>query len=116
MASPVIEQIDGMIVTKSLSDDQLQARLPFALGDLRRTLRRHRIARAWLFGSRSRGDHRPNSDVDLLYEPEGRELELLEYGALLNALDALTSLPVDAARNINPRAKKYVADDLVRIL
>ena len=34
-------------------------------------------ARVWIFGSRARGDHRPFSDIDILFElPPGKTLEL----------------------------------------
>lgn len=35
---------------------------------LRRAARRCKLRRIWLFGSRARGDARPDSDVDILYQ------------------------------------------------
>lgn len=35
---------------------------------------RHPITEVWLYGSRARGTHRPDSDVDLAVVTKGREL------------------------------------------
>ena len=108
--------VDGMTVTRHLSDAELQLNLPLDLDLLRETLRSHRIERAWLFGSRSRGDHRAESDVDLLYRPAGEQLQLREYGRLVNALQDACPVAVDLADEIVDRMKPYIEADLVRIL
>jgi predicted nucleotidyltransferase len=49
----------------------------------------------WLFGSRARGDHRANSDFDLLVAlPDGREDEAYSYEAVARPLVA-SGLPYD---------------------
>lgn len=110
------DHVDGMIVTRRLSDMDLQKNLPLNLELLREVLRSHRVGRAWLFGSRSRGDHRADSDVDLLYEPAGEKLQLLEYGRLVSALGDTCPVPIDLADAIVDRMKPHIADDLVRVL
>jgi predicted nucleotidyltransferase len=110
------EHVDGMAVTRRLADEELQANLPMDLEQLRDVLRRNRVNRAWLFGSRSRGDHRIDSDIDLLYEPKGDKLQLREYGRLVNALDDVSPVPVDLADEIVDRIKPYIENDLVRVL
>ena len=57
--------------------------------------RRHRIARLELFGSRARGDARPDSDVDLLVTFEEGYVPGLEFFGLGNELEALFGRPVD---------------------
>jgi predicted nucleotidyltransferase len=104
-----------MDVIRAMSDDELGQVLPMPLEKLRAVLRKNRIARAWLFGSRSRGDHRADSDVDILYQPE-YELGLLEYGRLLIDLDDLSPVRVDVAAHIVDRIKPYISGDLVRVL
>lgn len=111
----VLEHVDGMDVIRAMSDDELGQVLPMPLEKLRAVLRKNRIARAWLFGSRSRGDHRPDSDVDILYQPED-ELGLLEYGRLLIDLDDISPVPVDVAEHIVDRIKPHISRDLVRVL
>jgi uncharacterized protein len=52
-----------------------------ALGDLKRRLERHfgdRLAGVYLYGSRARGDHRPDSDVDIAVAFNGAVGDLLE--------------------------------------
>lgn len=61
---------------------------------LKAELARHGIARAWLFGSRARGDAQPDSDVDVLVEfsrpPEG----LIAFFGIENALSDAVGLDV----------------------
>jgi uncharacterized protein len=47
--------------------DPLVARHAVAL---RVAARRHKLSRIWLFGSRARGEARPDSDVDILYQAD----------------------------------------------
>ncbi|WP_407662426.1 nucleotidyltransferase family protein [Mycolicibacterium palauense] len=108
--------VDGMTVTRHFSDAELQKNLPLDLDLLREILRSNRIGRAWLFGSRSRGDHRAESDVDLLYRPAGEQLHLRGYGRLVNALQDACPVTVDLADEIVDRMRPYVEADLVRIL
>lgn len=63
---------------------------------LARLCRRHGIRRLALFGSILRDDFGPNSDVDVLVDPDpGRLVKLKEYSAALDDLTSLFGRPVD---------------------
>ena len=49
-------------------------------------------ATVYVFGSRARGDHRQNSDLDLLFEMKDK-LKLFELGSIKDALED-SSIPV----------------------
>ena len=76
--------------------------------------RRYHVAKLELFGSRARGDARPDSDVDLLvtYEP-GVDLGLMYFG-LGPDLEELLGCPVDVVdrpvveRDRNPYFRQEV--------
>lgn len=106
----------GMPVSRSMTDQELQAVLPVQLDELRRVLRAQHVTSAYLFGSRSRGVHRRDSDIDLLcvLSPEHRTLDALV--ALQDAADALSSVDVDIATDINSAFKNAVAPDLVKVM
>jgi predicted nucleotidyltransferase len=58
--------------------------------------RRHGVARLSLFGSRLHGEHRPDSDVDLLVEfLPGRKVSLFDIGGMIMELRDLTGHDVD---------------------
>lgn len=57
--------------------------------------RQHRISRLELFGSRARGDARPDSDVDLLVTFEEGYTPGLEYFGLADELEVVFGRPVD---------------------
>ena len=79
-------------------------------------LRAQHVTSAYLFGSRSRGVHRRDSDIDLLcvLSPEHRTLDALV--ALQDAADVLSSVDVDIATDINSAFKNAVAPDLVKVM
>ena len=52
------------------------------------------VERMYLFGSRARGDHRPDSDYDFLIS-RGRVNTLFQHAALWNALEDALHAPVD---------------------
>lgn len=106
----------GMPVGRSMTDQELQAVLPVQLGGLRDMLRAQHVASAYLFGSRSRGTHRPDSDIDMLcvLSPGHRTLSALVD--LQDAADAMSPVTVDIATDINPAFKKAVAPDLLKVM
>ena len=57
--------------------------------------RRYRVAKLELFGSRARGDARPDSDVDLLVTFEEGYTPGLEFVELAEALEAVVGRPID---------------------
>lgn len=75
-------------------------------------------ARVWIFGSRARGDHRPFSDIDILYSlskdlPPGYLAQIIE-----DLEESRLPIKVDLVRDID-MAKSYrdnVLKDCVEIL
>ena len=67
-------------------------------------LRARGVAHAALFGSRARGDHRPDSDIDIMIEmrPDIR-IGLFQYVDIVNAIEDMFPLRVDVS---NRQAQK----------
>lgn len=65
---------------------------------------RHGVARMYLFGSRARGDNRPDSDYDFLIS-KGRVKDLLLLAALVDDLETTLRAPVDVLTDTSDDAK-----------
>jgi predicted nucleotidyltransferase len=80
-------------------------------------LRRHGVAHAGVFGSFARGEQRPDSDLDLLVEFEGRS-SLLDMAGLKLDLQDLLGRQVDVVTpdGLSPYIQDNVMRDLVVIL
>jgi uncharacterized protein len=70
-------------------------------------LRARGVARAALFGSRARGDHRPDSDIDIMVEFDpSAHVTVFNYAGLKDYIAGLFDGPVDV---VNREAlKPYV--------
>ena len=60
------------------------------------TLRARGVSHAALFGSRARGDHRPDSDIDIMieFDPAAR-VTVFNYAGLKDYIAGLFDVPVD---------------------
>ncbi len=77
--------------------------------------KRYEVKELSLFGSRARGEHRPDSDVDLLVEflPDA-SIGLIGYSKLQRELQSIFGLNVDLVTKIGlkPIVRNYVLQDL----
>src|SRR5471032_1630983 len=66
-----------------------------------RALRERGVAHAALFGSRARGDNRPDSDIDIMVEiaPEAH-LGVWQYVGIVNYIEDLFPLSVDVSNRV----------------
>ncbi|HJQ68735.1 MAG TPA: nucleotidyltransferase family protein [Blastocatellia bacterium] len=81
-----------------------------------RIARRHGASNVRVFGSVSRGEARPDSDVDFLVDlDEGRSL--LDLGGLLMDLQELLGRPVDVVteKSLRPRIRERVLREAIRL-
>lgn len=75
-------------------------------------LRSHGITQAFVFGSRTRGEERPDSDLDLLvtFNPP---VSLLEQIGVANTLSALCGCEVDLVTDLHPAFAPYIEPTLI---
>lgn len=80
---------------------------------LREVCERYGIARLEIFGSVSRGEHGPDSDIDLLYELKPGSRLGFNYFDLVDDLAELIGRPVDlvARDEINKYIREQVLND-----
>ena len=65
------------------------------------------IGAVYLFGSRARGDHRPESDLDIMIELDpAAKIGVFEYVELTDFIDGLFPVRVDVANRT--KLKAYV--------
>ena len=90
-----------------------QAELRMTLGA---RLAEHGIARAWLFGSRARGDERADSDVDLLVD-FARRPGLIAFFGIETALSDAVGLEVNLVERsaLRPDFGRAVQQDAIPV-
>ena len=79
-------------------------------------LRAEGVTKLAIFGSRVRGDNRPDSDIDVLVEVEpDASFSLLNLIGVEHIIGDATGLPAQATmrRSIPPRFAERIADDIV---
>ncbi len=75
----------------------------------------YKVSRMALFGSWSRGDQRPDSDVDILVEVEPSIG--LDFITLTERMEALLGMKVDlvSSRAIKSRAWEYISKEMIHV-
>lgn len=72
------------------------------------------VTAAWLFGSVSRGEERPESDIDLLVEFD-HDITFFERSRLADRLSHLAGRQVDLLVDIDPVFDPYIRPTLIPI-
>lgn len=76
------------------------------------------VEKAWLFGSYSRGEERPDSDIDLLVRfDEKARISLFKYASIILTLEAAMGKDVDLVQegSLLPFAAKTADEDKILI-
>ena len=76
------------------------------------------VAHLALFGSRARGDHRPDSDIDLLVEPSAdTQFSILDLIGAQHVVEDITGLRANALmrRSLDARFREAIAPEVVEI-
>ena len=82
---------------------------------LRPKLAAEGVTHVAMFGSRSRGDHKPDSDLDVLIEvEEGRPFSLLNLIGVQHVIGDEIGLDVNAVmrRSLDPRFRREIEADI----
>jgi predicted nucleotidyltransferase len=80
-------------------------------------LRANGVTRLALFGSRARGDARPDSDLDVLIETSQMQPPPFDYFKVLRLIEQATGLQVQISQRklLKPRIAERIADDLIEV-
>lgn len=78
---------------------------------------RYGVGRLWIVGSRARGDHRPDSDLDLMVEFERRGITLFELAGLEIEIEDALGIDVDLVEEgaAKPRVARELEKDKVPV-
>lgn len=103
-----------MTLTVELSRNEIIA----SLRGLEAALRKRGVKSLAIFGSRSRGDARPDSDLDVLVEiKDDIKFSLLDLIGVQQIIRDATGLETQAEmrRSLEPRFAERIADDVVEV-
>lgn len=103
-----------MTVKVDLSRDEIIA----SLRGLESALRKRGVTSLAIFGSRSRGDNRRDSDLDVLVEiKDDIKFSLLDLIGVQHIIRDATGLETQAEmrRSLEPRFSERIADDIVEV-
>lgn len=98
--------------------EQLDKGRVHAIHTIQDFFRQEPIVRAWLFGSFSRMEERPESDIDILIDLDTSvPMGLLQYAGMINTLENLLKRKVDLVTNgtVKPFAQESINRDKVLI-
>jgi uncharacterized protein len=88
------------------------------LRELAPALKAEGVTRLSLFGSRARGDARPDSDLDILVDTTGRgESPSFDFFKVLHLIEEATGLraQISVRELLKPRIAERIADDLIAV-
>jgi predicted nucleotidyltransferase len=88
------------------------------LREIAPALRAQGVTRLALFGSRARGDARPDSDLDVLVDTTSRgTLPPFDYFKVLHLIEDATGLRAQISMRdlLKPRITERIADDLIEV-
>jgi hypothetical protein len=88
------------------------------LREIAPALKAEGVTRLYLFGSRARGDARPDSDLDVLVETTSRgESPRFDYFKVLHLVENAIGLQVQISFRdlLKPRVAQRIADDLIEV-
>lgn len=99
----------------------IEVQMELDLAELKRrslpVLRKHGIARAGFYGSRVRGDFRPDSDLDVVVEPPPRFSLMDMAGLRLDLSDALgIEAHLTTYGTLHPKMRDRILADEVRVV
>jgi len=76
------------------------------------------VTRLAVFGSRARGDARPDSDLDVLIEATSRgKVPPFDFFKVLHLIEDATGVPAQISMQemLKPRMAERIADDLIEV-
>jgi len=76
------------------------------------------VRKLWLFGSRARGDHREDSDIDVLVDiAPDVAFSLHNLVGVQHIIEDATGLPTQATMkdSLKPRVAERISDDLLEV-
>ena len=75
------------------------------------------VGRLWIVGSRARGDHRSDSDLDLMVEFERRGISLFGFAGLALEVEDALGIAVDLVEEgaAKPRVARELEKDKVLV-
>jgi len=101
---------------KKILSNKLKKTLKEIIPQIIRVLRKYNVKKAGIFGSYARGQEKKDSDLDIIIQTPKRMG--IEFVKLNYDLEDVSKKKVDLItyNGANPRIKKYILDDEIRII